>query len=142
MQRIGSGLAAAVGLDAAATWPAFTSRMPWASFVEEYASNGQQVTLVDNRSKIALELAAWNGPLGWPAPVPTFDPNECAGGSGSGTGGTGTGTGTGGGNFTAAGGACSLGSNGTPASLVALGLLGFTAVLRRARRSRAPRGIL
>ncbi|MBK7584354.1 MAG: DUF2330 domain-containing protein [Myxococcales bacterium] len=42
------------------TWPLWDSNMPWADQIEEFPLNGDKITLVDNKHKIAEQLSSWN----------------------------------------------------------------------------------
>jgi len=52
--------------DLNASWPSFSDAMPWAETVEEYPAEGPPIVLLDQRSKVASELGAYNERQGWP----------------------------------------------------------------------------
>jgi hypothetical protein len=89
-----------VALTPTASWPGFTSDMPWAEKIEELPAG---IVLVDNIARINELLKLWNDSRGWP---PSSGTGGSGGNSGSGSGGSGTGTGgnTGGGAGTGTGG--------------------------------------
>lgn len=54
-----------VALDDNGLWPLWDSLMPWLEKIEEYQTDGNIVTLVDNTAAIDAKLLEWNESRGW-----------------------------------------------------------------------------
>ena len=99
-----------VALTPTATWPGFTSDMPWAEKIEELPAG---IVLVNNTARIDELLKVWNDSQGWP---PMTGTGGSGGGGAGGIGGAGPGDagpgGTGGIGGTGQGGTGGIGGTG------------------------------